>query len=53
MVCAIKRGDVETVKNLTASSHWVLKENDDGWIPLHDAAYCGQAECLKTLLRGR
>lgn len=51
VVCAIKRGDVETVKNLTASSHWVLKENNDGWIPLHDAAYCGQDECLKTLLR--
>uniref|UniRef100_A0A3Q0T301 Ankyrin repeat and SOCS box containing 2b n=1 Tax=Amphilophus citrinellus TaxID=61819 RepID=A0A3Q0T301_AMPCI len=52
VVCAIKRGDVETVRNLTASSHWALKENKDGWIPLHDAACLGQPECLKTLLRG-
>lgn len=51
LVCAIKRGDVETVKNLTASSHWALKENKDGWIPLHDAACLGQPECLKTLLK--
>uniref|UniRef100_A0A8C8A4S6 Ankyrin repeat and SOCS box containing 2b n=1 Tax=Oryzias sinensis TaxID=183150 RepID=A0A8C8A4S6_9TELE len=30
----------------------LLKENKDGWIPLHDAALCGQTECLKTLLKG-
>lgn len=31
----------------------LLKENKDGWIPLHDAALCGQTECLKTLLKGK
>ncbi|KAM6912473.1 ankyrin repeat and SOCS box protein 2-like isoform 1-T1 [Xenentodon cancila] len=52
VVFAIGRGDVEAVNDLaTSSSHSLLKENKDGWIPLHDAAYCGQAECLKILLR--
>ncbi|GLD62399.1 ankyrin repeat and SOCS box protein 2-like isoform X1 [Lates japonicus] len=53
VVFAIRRGDVEAVNDLAASApHSLLKENKDGWIPLHDAAYCGQAECLRTLLRG-
>lgn len=44
---------MEAVNDLAASSsHSLLKENKDGWIPLHDAAYCGQTECLKALLRG-
>uniref|UniRef100_A0A3Q3A549 Ankyrin repeat and SOCS box containing 2b n=1 Tax=Kryptolebias marmoratus TaxID=37003 RepID=A0A3Q3A549_KRYMA len=30
----------------------LLKENKDGWLPLHHAAYFGQTECLKALLRG-
>ncbi|XP_071354401.1 ankyrin repeat and SOCS box protein 2-like isoform X1 [Trachinotus anak] len=52
VVFAIRRGDVEAVNDLaTSAPHSLLKENKDGWIPLHDAAYCGQAECLKTLLR--
>ncbi|XP_047467949.1 ankyrin repeat and SOCS box protein 2-like isoform X2 [Mugil cephalus] len=52
VVFAIRRGDVEAVNDLaTSSSHSLLKENKDGWIPLHDAAYCGQLECLKALLR--
>nr|XP_019940320.1 PREDICTED: ankyrin repeat and SOCS box protein 2 isoform X1 [Paralichthys olivaceus] len=52
VVCAIRRGDVEAVTDLASSApHSLLKENKDGWIPLHDAAYCGQAGCLKTLLR--
>ncbi|XP_022077842.2 ankyrin repeat and SOCS box protein 2 isoform X2 [Acanthochromis polyacanthus] len=52
VVFAIRRGDVEAVNDLvTSSSHSLLKENKDGWIPLHDAAYCGQTECLKTLLK--
>ncbi|CAN9502148.1 unnamed protein product [Ophioblennius macclurei] len=52
VVLAIRRGDVEAVHDLaSSSSHSLLKENKDGWIPLHDAAYCGQTECLKALLR--
>lgn len=53
MVVAIKRGDVASVNDLAKSSPGsLMKENKDGWIPLHDAAFCGQPECLKTLLRG-
>ncbi|XP_029349901.1 ankyrin repeat and SOCS box protein 2-like [Echeneis naucrates] len=52
VVFAIRRGDVEAVNDLaTSAPHSLLKENKDGWIPLHDAAYWGQAECLKALLR--
>ncbi|XP_067471026.1 ankyrin repeat and SOCS box protein 2-like isoform X2 [Thunnus thynnus] len=52
VVFAIRRGDVEAVNDLaTSTPHSLMKENKDGWIPLHDAAFCGQTECLKTLLR--
>ncbi|XP_051238043.1 ankyrin repeat and SOCS box protein 2-like isoform X2 [Dicentrarchus labrax] len=52
VVFAIRRGDVKAVNDLaTSASHRLLKENKDGWIPLHEAAFCGQTECLKTLLR--
>ncbi|XP_026154285.1 ankyrin repeat and SOCS box protein 2-like isoform X2 [Mastacembelus armatus] len=52
VVFAIRRGDVDAVNDLaTSAPHSLLKENKDGWIPLHDAAHCGQAECLKALLR--
>ncbi|KAM9341667.1 ankyrin repeat and SOCS box protein 2b [Symphorus nematophorus] len=52
VVFAIRRGDVKAVNDLaTSAAHRLLKENKDGWIPLHDAAFCGQTECLKTLLR--
>ncbi|XP_039992594.1 ankyrin repeat and SOCS box protein 2-like isoform X2 [Xiphias gladius] len=52
VVFAIRRGDMEAVNDLaTSAPHSLLMENKEGWIPLHDAAYCGQAECLKTLLR--
>lgn len=53
MVLAISRGDVDVVIDLTTSApQSLLKENKDGWIPLHYAAYCGQTECLKALLKG-
>lgn len=53
VVFAIRRGDVEAVNDLTASSsHCLVRENKDGWLPLHHAAFCGQAECLKAILRG-
>nr|XP_020446458.1 ankyrin repeat and SOCS box protein 2-like isoform X2 [Monopterus albus]XP_020446459.1 ankyrin repeat and SOCS box protein 2-like isoform X2 [Monopterus albus]XP_020446461.1 ankyrin repeat and SOCS box protein 2-like isoform X2 [Monopterus albus] len=52
VVSAIRKGDVDAVHDLvTSAPHSLLKENKDGWIPLHDAAYCGQTECLKILLR--
>ncbi|XP_031135021.1 ankyrin repeat and SOCS box protein 2-like isoform X2 [Sander lucioperca] len=52
VVFAIRRGDVKAVNDLATSAPLsLLKENEDGWIPLHDAAFCGQTECLKILLR--
>uniref|UniRef100_UPI0037E8F1D2 ankyrin repeat and SOCS box protein 2-like isoform X2 n=1 Tax=Semicossyphus pulcher TaxID=241346 RepID=UPI0037E8F1D2 len=52
LVSAIRRGDVKAVNDLaTSAPQSLLMENKDGWIPLHDAAFCGQTDCLKTLLR--
>nr|XP_046269507.1 ankyrin repeat and SOCS box protein 2-like isoform X2 [Scatophagus argus]XP_046269508.1 ankyrin repeat and SOCS box protein 2-like isoform X2 [Scatophagus argus]XP_046269509.1 ankyrin repeat and SOCS box protein 2-like isoform X2 [Scatophagus argus] len=52
VVFAIRRGDVKAVNDLaTSAAQCLLKENKDGWIPLHHAAFCGQTECLKTLLK--
>lgn len=53
VVLAIRRGDTEAVSDLASSApQTLLRENKDGWIPLHDAAHSGQAECLRTLLKG-
>lgn len=53
MAHAISRGDVDAVIGLTTSApHSLLKENKEGWIPLHYAAYSGQTDCLKALLKG-
>lgn len=53
MLFAVQRGDVMVVNELaTSAAHRLLKENKDGWIPLHDAAFCGQTECMKILLKG-
>lgn len=52
VVFAIRGGDVKALNDLAASApHSLLRENKDGWIALHDAALCGQTECLKALLR--
>ncbi|KAM3871373.1 ankyrin repeat and SOCS box protein 2-like [Diretmus argenteus] len=52
VVSAIRRGDVKAVNDLTVSTpHSLMKENKDGWIPLHEAAFCGEMECMKTLLK--
>ncbi|XP_077395867.1 ankyrin repeat and SOCS box protein 2-like isoform X2 [Festucalex cinctus] len=51
VVLAIRGGDVEAVKKQAASSpHNLMRENKEGWIPLHHAAASGQSECLRTLL---
>ena len=53
MVFAIRGGDLKAVNDVaTSSPRRLLQENKDGWIPLHDAAFCGQTECLKALLKG-
>ncbi|XP_077476855.1 ankyrin repeat and SOCS box protein 2b [Stigmatopora argus] len=52
VVLAIQGGDVEAVKKHAASSPQnLLRENQNSWIPLHHAAFGGQPECLKTLLK--
>lgn len=53
LVFAIRRGDLSAFNDVaTSAAHRLLKENKDGWMPLHDAAFCGQTECLKTILKG-
>ncbi|XP_077587587.1 ankyrin repeat and SOCS box protein 2-like [Stigmatopora nigra] len=52
VVLAIQDGDIEAVKKHAASSPQnLLRENKNCWIPLHHAAFAGQPECLKTLLK--
>ncbi|KAL6105666.1 asb2 [Pungitius sinensis] len=52
VVFAIRKGDVKAVKDLATSAPLsLLRENKDGWIPLHDAAFSGQTECLKIILK--
>lgn len=54
IVKAILDGDVGTVSLLVKQPGCnVLAPNKDGWIPLHEAAYYGQDQCIKILLRGR
>lgn len=51
-VFAIQRGDAQAVKELSVTAPLsLMKENKEGLIPLHEAAYCGQAECVKALLK--
>lgn len=50
---AIRQGDLKAFSDVAASApHCLLRENKDGWMPLHDAAFCGQTECLQTILKG-
>ncbi|RVE57211.1 hypothetical protein OJAV_G00214010 [Oryzias javanicus] len=52
VICAVRRGDVKELQDLATSSPVsLLKENKDGWIPVHDAAFCGQTECLKIIMK--
>ncbi|KAK6304464.1 hypothetical protein J4Q44_G00250500 [Coregonus suidteri] len=54
IVFAIQRGDAQAVKELSVAAPLsLMKENKEGWIPLHEAAHCGQAECIKALLKAQ
>ncbi|XP_055042092.2 ankyrin repeat and SOCS box protein 2 isoform X3 [Misgurnus anguillicaudatus] len=54
IVKAIGEGDVGTVRLLVKTSGCnLLTANKHGWIPLHEAAYYGQAECIKILLKAQ
>ncbi|XDV42193.1 hypothetical protein PO909_010902 [Leuciscus waleckii] len=54
IVKAILDGAVGTVRLLVKQPGCnLLTANKDGWIPLHEAAYCGQDQCIKILLRAQ
>ncbi|XP_043074551.1 ankyrin repeat and SOCS box protein 2 isoform X2 [Puntigrus tetrazona] len=54
IVKAISEGDVGSVRLLVKQPGCnLLKPNKDGWIPLHDAAYYGQDQCIKIILRAQ
>ncbi|XP_037393608.1 ankyrin repeat and SOCS box protein 2-like isoform X4 [Pygocentrus nattereri] len=52
IVKTIRDGDVGTLRQIIKKPDCnVLIPNQYGWIPLHEAAYYGQDQCLKVLLR--
>ncbi|CAM4571761.1 unnamed protein product [Lepidochelys olivacea] len=51
VVEAIKEGDESALLNMMKSGKNLSEPNKDGWLPLHEAAYYGQAGCLKVLQR--
>uniref|UniRef100_A0A673NB13 Ankyrin repeat and SOCS box protein 2-like n=1 Tax=Sinocyclocheilus rhinocerous TaxID=307959 RepID=A0A673NB13_9TELE len=54
IVKAISEGDVGSVRLLVKQPGCsLLKPNKDGWIPLHEAAYYGQDQCIKIILRAQ
>ncbi|KAJ7990738.1 hypothetical protein DPEC_G00290030 [Dallia pectoralis] len=54
MVLASQRGDAQAESAYSvAASLRLMKENKDDWIPLHEAAFNGQAECMKALIKAQ
>ncbi|XP_069494079.1 ankyrin repeat and SOCS box protein 2 [Ambystoma mexicanum] len=51
LVIAIKSGDEQALTRIIQSGRNCLEPNKDGWLPVHEAAYYGQLECLKLILR--
>ena len=51
MILAIRKGDVQTVSELATSTSCIQTQMED-WTALHEAAYWGQAGCVKALLKG-
>ncbi|XP_060612256.2 ankyrin repeat and SOCS box protein 2 isoform X1 [Anolis sagrei] len=49
LVTAIKEGDENALYDMIKSGRNLAQPNKDGWLPLHEAAYYGQACCLKLL----
>ncbi|KAM9354093.1 ankyrin repeat and SOCS box protein 2-like isoform 1-T2 [Pholidichthys leucotaenia] len=48
----IVNGDAEALMDLVQRRSSSLKEpNDEGWIALHEAAFYGQVQCLRILVR--
>lgn len=53
LVNVIKNGDLKALKEIVKRNPMsLLIPNEKGWISLHEAAYYGQKECLKIILRG-
>ncbi|XP_066533927.1 ankyrin repeat and SOCS box protein 2-like [Hoplias malabaricus] len=54
LVKAIREGDVVCLRQIIRKPDCnVLFPNKYGWIPLHEAAYYGQDQCIKALLRAQ
>ncbi|XP_029453718.1 ankyrin repeat and SOCS box protein 2 [Rhinatrema bivittatum] len=51
IVTAIKNGDDKTLTDMIKSGINLSEPSKEGWLPLHDASYYGQLECLKLLLK--
>ncbi|KAI4899341.1 hypothetical protein NFI96_014593 [Prochilodus magdalenae] len=52
IVKTIREGDLGTLRQIIRKPECnVLIPNQYGWIPLHEAAYYGQDQCIKALLR--
>ncbi|KAM9466512.1 ankyrin repeat and SOCS box protein 2b isoform 1-T1 [Clarias gariepinus] len=52
IMLAIRRGDVQTVTQLATSTSCIETHNaEEDWTALHEAAYYGQAACVKALLK--
>uniref|UniRef100_A0A8C8M7Z8 SOCS box domain-containing protein n=1 Tax=Oncorhynchus tshawytscha TaxID=74940 RepID=A0A8C8M7Z8_ONCTS len=52
LVNVIKNGDLKALKEIVKCNPMsLLVPNEGGWISLHEAAYYGQIECLKIILR--
>ncbi|XP_037359898.1 ankyrin repeat and SOCS box protein 2 [Talpa occidentalis] len=48
---AIKEGDEEALKAMIKAGKNLAEPNKEGWLPLHEAAYYGQLDCLRALQR--
>ena len=51
---AIWKNNAETVSEIVQKepAESLSKPNQEGWIHLHEAAYCGYLDCLKVLVKG-
>ena len=46
-------GDTEALMDLVRRrSSSLMEPNNEGWIALHEAAYCGQLQCVSILISG-
>lgn len=52
MLKAIKEDDEGALKEMIKAGKNLSEPNQEGWLPLHEAAYYGRQGCLKALQRG-